>query len=285
MPARVALAALTAALLSTGAAPAARPRIVFSATDALYTMAADGSDLQRVPGSLREDDRPAPFPDGRRLVFQDTYAHLTWIVAMNVDGTHRTLLRRVDVDGGDPVVSPDGRLIAFDDIVGGRWGIYVMSPSGRNVRRVVSVGDTSAFPEWTPDDRIVFGTTTDDRALVMVVPVDGGVGTTFDTGGLAVWNADLSPDGRTLVAAVGSGGRDTELYAFTAGTPPLRLTHNAYFDGDPSWSPDGTRIVFDTGRKGWGEIYSMNPDGSDQTRLTYLTRGEAWVPRWLPQPG
>jgi Tol biopolymer transport system component len=36
----------------------------------------------------------------------------------------------------------------------------------------------------------------------------------------------------------------------------------------PSWSPDGSRIVFFSDRDGNYEIYSMNPDGSDQTRMT-----------------
>ena len=37
---------------------------------------------------------------------------------------------------------------------------------------------------------------------------------------------------------------------------------------DPSWSPDGTKIAFDSYRDGNIEIYVMNADGSNQTRLT-----------------
>ena len=36
----------------------------------------------------------------------------------------------------------------------------------------------------------------------------------------------------------------------------------------PAWSPDGSKIAFESGRDGNLEIYVMNADGSGQTRLT-----------------
>ena len=38
---------------------------------------------------------------------------------------------------------------------------------------------------------------------------------------------------------------------------------------EPTWSPDGGRIAFTSDRVGGLEIYSMNPDGTAQTRLTH----------------
>jgi TolB protein len=38
--------------------------------------------------------------------------------------------------------------------------------------------------------------------------------------------------------------------------------------GDPNWSPDGSRIVYESLNDGNFEIYVMNADGSNQTRLT-----------------
>lgn len=50
---------------------------------------------------------------------------------------------------------------------------------------------------------------------------------------------------------------------------------------DPQWAPDGKKIVFTSKRKdhSW-EIYVMNPDGKDQTRLTYTASGFSTQPRW-----
>ena len=49
----------------------------------------------------------------------------------------------------------------------------------------------------------------------------------------------------------------------------------------PAWSPDGQRIAFVSLREGAPEIWVMNADGSDQTRLTNNTFNDA-DPSWSP---
>ena len=39
-------------------------------------------------------------------------------------------------------------------------------------------------------------------------------------------------------------------------------------DDYPSWSPDGKKVIFSSRRDNNGEIYIMNADGSNPTRLT-----------------
>jgi TolB protein len=52
-------------------------------------------------------------------------------------------------------------------------------------------------------------------------------------------------------------------------------------DGSPAWSPDGTRIAFYSERDGNGEIYVMDADGSNVTRLTNTLADEGY-PWWSP---
>lgn len=59
------------------------------------------------------------------------------------------------------------------------------------------------------------------------------------------------------------------------GKNTIRITQNADFDGFPALSPDGSRIVFDSNRLrdtreplNTSELFLMNADGSNQTRLT-----------------
>jgi len=68
------------------------------------------------------------------------------------------------------------------------------------------------------------------------------------------------------------------------GSKPRRLTHNRVSDCYPKLSPDGTRIVFDSGRlrskndpDNLSDIFIMNADGSNQT---HLVRGSSatWSP-------
>jgi uncharacterized protein (TIGR03437 family) len=59
-----------------------------------------------------------------------------------------------------------------------------------------------------------------------------------------------------------------EIHVMNAdGSNQTRLTNG--FDEFPRWSPDGTRVVFQSFRGGHAnEIYVMNADGTNQTRLT-----------------
>lgn len=56
------------------------------------------------------------------------------------------------------------------------------------------------------------------------------------------------------------------------GSEQTRLTNNIDFDGNPSFSPDGSKITFGSSRGDYYyDIYIMNPDGTDQTRITNNT--------------
>jgi TolB protein len=68
------------------------------------------------------------------------------------------------------------------------------------------------------------------------------------------------------------------------GTGLRRLTSRRGDEFDPSWSPDGSRIVYRDSRRGINvndEIYVMNADGSQQRNLT-RTVWDEWSPAWSP---
>ena len=46
------------------------------------------------------------------------------------------------------------------------------------------------------------------------------------------------------------------------------LTNNSAQDLGPSWSSDGIKVIFTSGRDGNSEVYSVNADGTSLTNLT-----------------
>jgi dipeptidyl aminopeptidase/acylaminoacyl peptidase len=68
------------------------------------------------------------------------------------------------------------------------------------------------------------------------------------------------------------------------GSNQTRLTNNTASDANPVWSPDGTKIAFES-NQGSGtaedDIYTMNADGTNQTRLTTNPYNDA-EPSWSP---
>ena len=67
-----------------------------------------------------------------------------------------------------------------------------------------------------------------------------------------------------------------ELYAIDPdGSREVRLTFNDTDDGSHTWSPDGSKIAFDSDRDGARRIYVMNADGSEQVGLTGEAAGAA----------
>jgi hypothetical protein len=52
------------------------------------------------------------------------------------------------------------------------------------------------------------------------------------------------------------------------GSNVVQVTNTNAVEEHPTWSADGTRIVFSSTRDGNFELYVMNVDGSSQTRLT-----------------
>ena len=51
-----------------------------------------------------------------------------------------------------------------------------------------------------------------------------------------------------------------------------RLTSNAVADLGPEFSPDGLRIIFQRPAGGGQQIWTMNPDGTGQTPLTFFAQ-------------
>ena len=179
------------------------------------------------------------------------------IQVINADGTGQTKLTAGgSILDDNPVYSPDGSKIAFTRFSGSKIEVCVMNADGTNVVQVTS-GDVTpeSFdgpPSWSPDGtKFVFGSNRSG----------------FRKG--EIWMANADGSGLTRLTTSVQLGSDGQGPIFSV-------------DGDPDWSPDGTKIAFVSNRDGAdSELYVMNVDGSNPVRLTNDSVDDL-QPDWSP---
>lgn len=206
--------------------------------------------------------------------------------------------------GFQPAVSPDGTKVAFVDNTAGAVAnggpIMLMNPDGTN-RRALPNPATGFTPAWSPDG---------NRLAYVVGNDSGGSG-----GSGEIWVMDLTPgfvgtnpvkipntrnaqaphwgvnnflvwwsrDGVFGIAKLGPVPPTSQI---ATGSPlPTRLPGVQTFDVEPVWSPDATKIAFNSVRDypsgGGSEIYTMDANGGSQTRVTNIAGSKA-SPTWAP---
>jgi TolB protein len=241
--------------------------------DQVYVIDVDGGAAHAVPGSGAGRARWSR--EGRELLVSGAGADSGRIFSIPANGGDRRVV--ASVPGRSPVLSPDGRRVAF---LVGPWtstALAVANPDGSDVRMIAGGGTTAWNPAWSPDGHSIAYTYGDTTSLlqVHVVDVDG-------TGDRAVTHLTAadgsaqvpawSPDGRRLAIQAGdSRPHSSHLWIVDlVGGQAVRLAAHeaAYLDEVPTWFPDGRRLAFQSDRSGSMQIWLMNVDGTEQVQLT-----------------
>ncbi|HET7550075.1 MAG TPA: hypothetical protein VFK04_02220 [Gemmatimonadaceae bacterium] len=171
-----------------------------------------------------------------RIVYSTGIDEHARLISIDPDGSDPERITWDQLDYLHPSVSADGRQIAFLSLPSDVIGI--MNADGTGVRLLPTPRNFDGNPVWSPDG----------SALAFRSELPGPYG---DYGRIFVINAD------------GTGLRQVspETADFT-------------YDDSPSWSPDGSRILFS--RNGQG--YTVNVDGTGLHSLGTECQYGAWSP-------
>ena len=228
---------------------------------------------------------------GEKIVFNTDRDGNSEIYLMDPDGTNLVNLTRNTAQDIQPTWSPDGSRIAFTSDRSGNFELYSMNADGTGLTRLTNHDGWDLFPSWS-GTRIAFERETFEPGQFLEIFVMNEDG----TGAVNVTNnpdfargPSLSRDGTRIVFQsdrdfdIDFTEIDPEIYVMNAdGSNPVNLTNtDEAADGFPEWSPDGTRIAFESNRDGGFDIFVMNADGSDPMNLTRSTRdefGASWSP-------
>ena len=195
-----------------------------------------------------------------------------------------------------------GVFVAFAWAVG-LWsiGAYGMVRIGQSLRGTVE----ELGPSWSPDGtRVAFASNEHGNYDIYVQNADGGDRTNLTNSPEESSQPIWSPDG-SRIAYVSKGQRGFDIHVVRPdGSAHSNLSNFPSLYTDIAWSPDGTKIAFISNRdvrrierlenpsdgpvllpeRRSPDIYVMNADGTDVTRLTFNQATDR-RPQWSPGGG
>ncbi len=278
------------------------------ATWEVWRMKEDGSQQSAITARAMVDDpTPAKNPQNGRVAFSDGPFGIQALYVANPDGSGLRQLQTRS-DPGETSWSPNGLTIASRVAAGApSFGLFTINGDGTNRQQLG--GGVQDMPTWSPgSDEIAYvanyislkkiGSAGGDGSLVVEVDTSSqlktAVGDSFPGftnsaaafvpytyGATFILHPAWSPDKMRIAFELQDANGVSHIFAISnlgAGVVVPLTNHATFNDRSPTWSPDGTKIYFESDRSGSSQIWSMNANGSGMVQLT--NTGTNYSPSW-----
>ena len=177
----------------------------------------------------------------------------------------------------DAAFSPDGNKVLFLSNRDGNFEIYRINFDGTGIQRLTNVAGFDEYPVYSPDGaRIAFTSDRDGNVEIYTMNADGSNQLRLTKNAGVDDEPTFSADGTKIAFARPNDatGR-TAIYTMNAvdGSNVTQVsfpsTAVALYDGFPSFSPDGTTLLFRLYNIGafTSQLYFTDSDGSNSDTL------------------
>jgi Tol biopolymer transport system component/DNA-binding winged helix-turn-helix (wHTH) protein len=228
-------------------------------------------------------------PDGKLLAYsdrRDSSEPATSIFLLSLDSQEVRRLTSPQGSVGDhnPVFSPDSRTLAFNRSSQGVTSIYTAPVSGGEEQRLITGVQYGWGLAWTQDGRdIVFAKAgwLADAGWLWKIPRGGGEPERLQFGQEGV---EPSIQGNRLAYVRQTANINIwrrKLNSLVLAAPPDRFIYSTRMESGPQFSPDGSKIAFESTRSGAYEIWMCQSDGTGVIQLTRFNSSTG-TPRWSP---
>jgi dipeptidyl aminopeptidase/acylaminoacyl peptidase len=189
------------------------------------------------------------------------------------------------------VFAPKGDLLAFLRNAGGPFLLPLTStlaPQGAAIELPVKTGSSLRDLVWSADGReVFFSSGTDENAALWRASASGSPrAQRLRFAGEGVFGPSISRNGKRMVFERYSG--ESNIWSLgldqngRATSPAVKVFDSSKSEICPQFSPDGSRVAFESGRSGNSEIWVCQSDGANCAQLTSFGDTHAGSPAWSP---